>query len=164
MAKSVRQAVNSVDPAQAVYNVTTMEQIVADAEGDRRFALWLLATFSFVAVLLAAAGLFAQLSYAVAERTHEIGVRIALGARYRDIVQMVVRQGTGVAVCGMVIGMVTSLALLNLIRSLLFGIDPVRPAIMGSAAIALLVTTFAASYLPARRAAAVDPLSALRHE
>ena len=164
MTKDIRQAITAVDPAQAVYGVTTMEQIVSDYEGDRRFALWLLAIFSVLALVLAAGGLFAQLSYAVAERTHEIGVRIALGARYWHILRMVLKQGALVAVTGMAVGLVASLALLKVIRALLFGIDPAQPQVIVGAAIALLVIALAACYAPARRAAKVDPLTALRQE
>jgi predicted permease len=164
MAKSVQQAIRAVDRAQPVYNVTTMEQILADTEGDRRFALWLLGISSLLALVLAATGLFAQLSYAVAERTHEIGVRLALGARYRDVVGMVLRQGAAVAGAGIAMGWLLSLALLNVIRALLFGISPAQPAIAAGAAMTLLSIVAVASYLPARRAAKLDPLLALRRE
>jgi len=164
MTKDLRQAINTVDPAQAVYGITTMEQIVADYEGNRRFALWLLAIFSLLALVLASAGLFAQLSYAVAERTHEIGVRIALGARYRHILYMVLKQGALLAATGMAVGLIASLALLKVIRSLLFGIDPAQPAVIAAAGTALLLIALLACYAPARRAARVDPLTALRHE
>jgi putative ABC transport system permease protein len=162
--KAVQQAIESVDSSQPAYNVTTMEQIVADAEGDRRFALSLLSAFSLLAIVLAAVGLFAQLSYAVSERSHEIGVRIALGARYRHILEMVGRQGAVLAGTGIALGWISSILLLKVIRALLFGINPAFPTVGAGATTVLLFIVAVAGYLPARRAAKIDTMVALRRE
>jgi putative ABC transport system permease protein len=164
MAKPVQKAIQSVDPHQAVYGVTTVEQIISDLEGGRHFALWLLGIFAGLAMVLAAAGLFAQLSYAVTERRHELGVRIALGARRGDLLRIVISQGALVAGIGIFGGLIASVALVKVMQSLLFGINPVQASVLILAALPLGIVALLASYLPARRAMAVDPMISLRCE
>jgi predicted permease len=160
----VRQAIYSVDNSQGIYGVETMEQIIADLEGDRRFAMWLLATFSIVALVLVASGLFALLSYAVSEQTHEIGVRLALGARAEDILGMIVKQGGTVTVVGLLAGLAVSLAIVKIMQSMIFSLSPASVPIFTVAALPVFAIALIASYVPARRAARVDPMIALRSE
>ncbi|HKD91685.1 MAG TPA: ABC transporter permease [Terriglobales bacterium] len=164
MAKPVQQTIRSVDPHQAVFGTTTVEQIISDLEGDRHFALWLLGVFAGLAMVLAAAGLFAQLSYAVTERTHELGVRIALGAKRSDLLRIVIVQGALVAGIGILGGLIASVGLVKVMRSLLFGVNPVQASVLISAALPLMIVALLASFLPARRAMAVDPMISLRCE
>ncbi len=131
---------------------------------ETRFVLWLLGLFSLLALALAASGLFGQMSFAVSERTHEIGVRVVLGAGRRDVLGMVVGQGIKLAACGVVIGLCASFGLTRLVGSQLYGIKAAGPIAVAGAALALAAVTVLACFLPARRAMKVDPMVALRYE
>jgi len=161
---SVRNAIQSVDREIPVFKVRTMEKIVADSLMPRRFAMVLLGIFALIAMLLASVGLYGVMSYSVAQRTHEIGVRMALGARAASVLGMVIRQGMVLTVAGLVLGIAGAFALTGLMSSLVFGVGTADPVTYVLFSIALLAVSFLASYIPARRATRVDPMIALRYE
>ncbi len=164
LAGAVRDAVQAVDPEQAVFDVRTMEERVADAASGVRFNATLLGFFGFVALLLAAVGVYGVIAYSVAERTHEIGIRVALGASRRDVAEMVMTQGTLMTAAGLALGLAGAVFATRYLTSLLYGIAPRDPVTLGGSAALLGVVALAACYLPARRAMRVDPMVALRHE
>jgi putative ABC transport system permease protein len=160
----VRQAVQHIDSTQPPYGVTTLETALAESIAPRRFNLILLGAFSSCAVLLALIGIYGVISYSVSQRTQEIGVRMALGARRGEIIRMVVRQGLVIALAGIAAGAAAALVLTRLMASLLFEVKPNDPATFVTVASALLATSLLACWLPALRAARIDPLTALRYE
>jgi putative ABC transport system permease protein len=141
-----------------------LEDALTESIAPRRFNLLLLASFAGSAVLLALIGIYGVMSYVVTQRTHEIGVRMALGARRGEIVRMVVRQGMTVALTGIAAGMAAALGLTRLIATLLFDVKPNDPSTFAAVVIALTTTALLASLAPALKAARVDPLAALRYE
>ena len=141
-----------------------MEQMVSESIAPRRFSALLMVIFGLVALALASIGLYGMLSYSVAQRTPEIGVRVALGAQRRDVLTMVIKQALRLALLGVVAGLVTSLALAQLLRNLLFGVAATDPLTFAVVALVLLAVAVLASFVPARRAARVDPMVALRYE
>jgi len=161
---AVREAIHSVDPNQPVYKLETMDQVVSDSIGDRRFYLALLGTFVGVAFALAIAGIYGVMSYTVTQRTREIGIRMALGAQASSVRQLVVREGMLLVTTGIICGAVLSLLLTRLLSNLLYGVSSTDPMTFASVAALLGVVALAASYIPARRAAAVDPTINLRYE
>ncbi|HXT86314.1 MAG TPA: ABC transporter permease, partial [Verrucomicrobiae bacterium] len=164
LAKPVEQAIYSQDPSQAVYGVKTMDDVIAETEADQRFVLWLLGLFAALAVLLACSGLFGQISYAVGQRTHEIGIRLALGAQRGRIAKMILRHGGWLVGAGLAAGLAASFGLTKLMASLLYGVKPAG-FVATAASVALLgIVGLLACYIPARRAMKVDPMIALRHE
>ncbi len=163
-AAPMRAAVRDIDPDQPVGQVTTMASIVQVSIADRRFPMFLLSLFALLAVALAAVGIYGVLSYTVGLRTQEIGVRMALGARAVDILELVLKQGGTLVVVGGVAGLAGALALSRVLRGLLFGITPADPATYLSVALVLAVVALGAMALPARRAAIVDPVRALKSE
>src|SRR5881396_85043 len=164
LAGAVRDQVWALNKDQPVFNVRTMEQLVLESIAPRRFSALLMVIFGFAALVLASIGLYGMMSYTVAQRTSEIGIRVALGARRRDVLAMVIREAMGLAMLGVVAGLVTALALARLLRNLLFGVGAADPLTFGVVAFVLLSVAFLASLVPARRAAKVDPIVALRHE
>jgi len=141
-----------------------MEQLVSDSVATRRVTLVLLGLFSGLALLLAAIGIYGVISYSVAQRTQEIGIRVALGAQRSSLMSMILKQGLRTALLGVGIGLAAALGLTQLLKSLLFGIGATDPLTFISVAVTLLCVALAASYLPARRAMRVDPLTALKYE
>ncbi|MDT5156916.1 MAG: hypothetical protein QOH51_1273 [Acidobacteriota bacterium] len=164
LAPAVRGAIASVDRDLPVYRVTTMEKMVADSLAQRRFSMFLFGVFAALALVLAVVGLYGVMSYAVAQRTHEIGLRMALGAQAGNVLRMVVGQGMALVGIGLVIGLVGALILTRFMASLLYGVSNVDPLTYAGIALLLASVALLASYVPARRATKVDPMVALRYE
>ena len=161
---AVRQTVLSLDPEQPIYHAATMEQRLADSVGPQRFNVFLLGLFAGVATLLAAVGIFAVMHYSVAQRTHEIGIRAALGARPGDVLALIIGEGAKLAIVGTAAGLCVALVLTRLMSSLLFGVRPSDPATLACGTILLWAAALAACWVPAHRAMRVDPMAALRSE
>jgi predicted permease len=162
LAASVRDAIWSVDKDQTVADIDTMEHIVAEAVARQRFSMLLLGLFATLALLLASVGIYGVMSYSVAQRTHEIGIRIALGARRADVLQMTIKQGLKLVGAGMILGLAAAFILTRVLESLLFGISATDPVTFFGISLVLLAVAILASYLPALRATKVDPIIALR--
>jgi putative ABC transport system permease protein len=160
----LRNEVAAIDPDQPVANVLTMEERIADSVAPRRFNMFLLTLFAGLAVLLAAVGIYGIMTFSVAQRTHEIGVRMALGARNSDVFRMVLRNGFSLALIGVVVGLAISFVATRLLSSLLFEVSTTDPVIFLFDAFVLVSVSLLACYIPARRATRVDPLEALRYE
>jgi len=163
-ANAVRSQVWAVDKDQPWFDTKTAEDTVADSFGRQHVLASLLGAFASVALLLAAAGVYGLISYAVRQRTHDIGIRIALGAQSGQVLRLVLREGMGLALAGLFIGIFTTLATAGLLSNLLFGVKPTDPASFTGVALLLGGIALLACYIPARRAARVDPLVALRYE
>jgi putative ABC transport system permease protein len=161
---SIRREMAALDPTQPAYDVKTLDRALADSIAPHRFNLFLLGTFAASAFVLALVGIYGVIAYAVAARTREIGVRVALGAQRGDVVGMVVREGMAIAIAGIVAGMAAALALTRLMASLLYGVNTTDPRIFAAASVTLAVTALLASWWPARKAAGIDPTIALRDE
>jgi putative ABC transport system permease protein len=164
LATAVREEVMAVDAEQPVFAVSTMEQRIADSMSGTRFNATVLGFFGFVALVLACVGVYGVIAYFVAQRTHEIGIRVALGASSRDVMGMVMRQGTAMTIAGLVLGLGGTMFTTRYLATLLYGIGPSDPLTLGGAAVMLGAVALAACYIPARRATRVDPMVALRHE
>jgi putative ABC transport system permease protein len=164
LAASVRQEIWAVDKDQPVFKVLTMEQLASDSVTFRRVSMLLLVFFAAVALILAATGIYGVMAYAVTQRTHEIGIRMALGARTRDVMSMILRQGMLLALIGLAIGLAASLALTRVMSSLVYGVSTTDPLVFISISVLLVGVALLACYLPARRATKVDPMVALRYE
>jgi putative ABC transport system permease protein len=162
--RAVRAAVAAVDPDQPLSQVRTMEELVDASVGPRRLSMLLLALFSGLALLIACVGLYGLMAYAVAQRTREMGVRIALGAARSHVLALVLRQGLGLTLAGTAIGVAASLALSRVMRSQLYAVDAIDPASLGAAAGVLIAVALVAAAIPAVRATRVDPLLALRQD
>jgi len=160
----VRQAVAGLGADQPVYAVQPMERILADSIAGRRFSMLLLAIFAGLALLLAGVGIYGVISYTVAQRTHEIGIRMALGARPGDVVRSVIASGMIPVLGGLAVGLGASLLLTRLMASMLYGVKASDPATFAGVAAAMAAVGLAASYAPARRATRIDPTVALHHE
>jgi putative ABC transport system permease protein len=159
---ALRGAVAAMDKNLAVSNISAMEEVTSQSIGQERFTLLLLGLFSALALSLAVAGIYGVMSYAVAQRTHEIGVRVTLGAQTRDVLKLVVTQGMTLVLAGVGIGLASSLALTGFIRGLLFGVSATDPMTFAAVAALLALVALVACYVPARRASKVDPMIALR--
>jgi len=164
VAGAIRQAAAEVDKSAAVSDIKTMDHIVSDAVTQPRFNLVLLGLFSGIALLLSAAGIYGVTAYSVAQRTHEFGIRMALGAQVGDVLRMIIRQGMLLISVGIAVGLVASFALTRLLRSLLFGVSVTDPLTFVAITLLLTLVALIACYVPARRATKVDPLVALRYE
>jgi predicted permease len=161
---AIRGRVREIDPHLPVVSMSTMSSVVADSIAQPRFYMNMLATFAGIALLLAAIGIYGVISFTVAQRTRDIGIRIALGATNRRVLAHVVREGLGLAVAGVGIGIVAAFGLTRMISSMLFGVGAVDGATFGTVAAVLMIVALLASWVPARRAARVDPLIAMRGE
>ncbi|HEX3249620.1 MAG TPA: ABC transporter permease [Pyrinomonadaceae bacterium] len=161
---SIRQVVNEIDKSVPVSQVKTMDHIVSESITQPRFNLFLLVLFGTVAMLLSAAGIYGVTAYTVSQRTHELGIRLALGAQVGDVLKMILGQGMAVIGVGLVLGLVAAFGLMRLLRSLLFGVGENDPVTFVAITFVLLIVALIACYIPARRATKVDPLEALRAE
>jgi putative ABC transport system permease protein len=164
LAGSIRQDVWAIDKDQPVFEVRTMQEVRSLSVGLQQFNSVMIGIFAAVALLLASIGIYGVMAFAVTQRTQEIGIRMALGARKTDVLKMVVGNGMKLAFLGLAIGLVASWLLTRFISSLLFGVEPTDPLTFGAVSLCLLVAALLACYLPARRATKVDPLEALRYE
>jgi putative ABC transport system permease protein len=164
LASAARDEVRAMEPAAVVHTVKPLDEYVSASVAYPRFDALLVALFAGVALALAFVGLYGVMSYTVTQRTHELGVRIALGASRRDVLGLVVGYGMRLVAVGVVVGLVGAIALTRLIESLLFGVSATDPLAFGAVAVALAAVALAACYVPARRASRVDPVTALRHE
>jgi putative ABC transport system permease protein len=164
MVPALRNSIAGVDRTQPVTEVKTLEQALADSIAPRRFNLYLLGAFASAALLLALIGIYGVMAYAVAQRTQEIGVRMALGAQRSQVVRLVVREGMELAAVGITVGLAAALALTRLMASLLYDVKPTDPSTYAVVAAALAATALAACCKPALQAAWVDPALALRQE
>ena len=161
---NVRAQVNSIDPTIPVSNFHTMEDVVGMSVREPRFTTVLLAVFAGLALALAAIGLYGVISYSVTQRQHELGIRMALGARMGDVSRMVVREGMRLALMGAAAGLVLAFVLVRFLQSLVFGVSTWDALTFAAVAALVCLVALLASYLPARRATRVDPMVALRHE
>jgi putative ABC transport system permease protein len=161
---AVRHAVMAVDKGQPLFQIKTMEQVVEDSVGGRRFQMSLLTIFAAIALGLAAIGIYGLMSYTVSQRTHEIGIRMALGAKRGDVLRLVVRHGMMQAIVGVTLGTVGALLLTRFLSGMLYGVGVNDPTTLLSVATLLTGMAALASYVPARRATRVDPMIALRCE
>jgi putative ABC transport system permease protein len=164
VAPALRQAVAAVDPSVPVSEVKTMEHIVGESVTQPRFNVFLLGMFSAIALLLSVAGIYGVTAYTVTQRTHELGIRLALGAQIGDVLRMILAQGMAVIGIGIVIGLVAAFGLMRLMKTLLFGVTATDPLTFVGITVVLIAAGLLACYLPARRATKVDPLEALRYE
>jgi predicted permease len=161
---AVRRAVGEIDPREVVYNVQTMDEVVSSSFAARRLSMILLGVFATLALVLACVGIYGVISYLVGQRTHEIGVRMALGAQPSDVLRLVVGHGARMALIGVAIGIGAALGLTRLMANQLFGVSAHDPVTFAVVAMLLIIVALAACYIPARRAMRVDPMIALRHE
>ena len=161
---SARQSLKGFDPYQTNPNVRTVNDVLSDALRSRFQILGLLIGFAGAALLLAAIGIYGVVSYLVAQRTHEVGIRIALGALPADVVSLVIRQGLAPVLVGIGCGILGALGLGHLLASRLFGVESTNPAVFAVSSIMMLLTAALACLFPARRAAKIDPIEALRYE
>ncbi len=161
---SVRRAVEGIDPREVVYNVQTMDEVVSNSFAARRLSMILLGVFAALALALACVGIYGVISYLAGQRTHEIGVRMALGAQRRDVLRLVIGHGARMASIGVAIGIGAALGLTRLMANQLFGVSAHDPLTFAGVALLLVIVAVAACYIPARRAMRVDPMVALRYE
>jgi putative ABC transport system permease protein len=164
MSTAVRNAVAAIDPELPVFNISTMDERLAASVAPRRFNLVLLASFALLAMLLASVGIYGVVSYSVSQRTHEVGVRMALGAQRRDVLKVILAQGMVLLLIGIGIGLVGAFLLTRFLASLLYGVRPTDSATFAAVSLLLAVVAIVACYIPARRATKVDPMVALRYE
>jgi putative ABC transport system permease protein len=164
VAPAARNVIRSLDPRQPIGEVATMEKLLSTSVARSRFSASLLTVFSFVALVMAAVGIYGVMSYSVLQRTHEIGVRMALGAQRLDVLKLVVKKGIVLGVVGVAAGLAASFGLTRLISTLLFEVTATDAATFTAVSVGLFLVTLIACYVPARRATRVDPLKALRYE
>jgi putative ABC transport system permease protein len=164
VAAGIRQTVRSIDKDLPVTDVESFPEAVGASVAQERFRTLLMSSFSGIALILAAVGIFGVISYSTAQRTHEIGIRMALGAQRRSVMRLILGQGAKLALLGLGAGAVAALLLTHLMASLLYGVSATDPLTFGAVGIVLLGVAVTACYIPARRAMRIDPMVALRHE
>jgi ABC-type antimicrobial peptide transport system permease subunit len=164
LVNTIREAVREVDPDLPVTNTTTQAEAVEGRLAQEKLFAQAYLLFGLLALALAAIGLFGLMSYSVARRTNEIGIRMALGARRADVVSMVLKESMAMVGIGIAVGLAAALVAGRFVATLLFGLAPTDPATIGAAVIVMAAVSLLAGYLPARRAARVDPMVALRYE
>jgi putative ABC transport system permease protein len=160
----MRQAVESVDSSAVVYDVRPMEEIVARSISTQRLTMLLLSVFSGLALVLSAIGIYGVIAYLTGQRTHEIGVRVVLGASRKDVLRIVLGQGMRMTLIGVAIGIAAAFGLTRLITRMIYGVGATDPPTFAGVAVVLSALALAACYIPARRATRVDPMVALRYE
>jgi putative ABC transport system permease protein len=161
---AVREQVQAIDKDQPVYDIRTLAQLLGEAIAQRRLNMLLLGAFALIALLLATSGIFGLMTYTVTQRTHEIGIRMALGAQKSDILKLIFGRGMSLTLIGLMVGLAAAFALTRLMSSLLFNVSATDPLTFLSVALLLAAVALVACYIPARRAMKVDPLIALRYE
>jgi len=164
LAAAIRRQAQAIEPNVPANQVVTMDERLSNSVAARRFQMQLLGAFAGLALVIAAVGIYGVISYAVSQRTHEIGVRMALGAQGREVLRMVIWRGMRLTLVGMTLGAAAALALTNVMKNLLFKVSATDPATFAVSALLLVGVALIASYIPARRATKVDPLIALRSE
>jgi putative ABC transport system permease protein len=164
LATSIRGVVTAIDRNQPVTNIKTMSDVVADTVAPRKFNMSLLTLFAGIALALSALGIYGVVAYSVAQRTHEVGIRMALGARKSDVLGLVIKNGMLLTLVGIAIGIVIALQVTRVMTALLFEVTPTDGPTFVAVSGLLLFVAFIACYIPARRATKVDPLVALRYE
>src|SRR5262249_54515300 len=164
LAAAIRNQVRAIDPNEPVNQIVTMDERLSNSVAGRRFQMLLLGVFAGLALVIATVGIYGVISYAVSQRTHEIGVRMALGAQTSDVLWMVVRRGMSLTFTGVAAGLAAAVALTRLMKNLLFEVSATDPATFELIALLLVGVAFIACYIPARRATKVDPLTSLRCE
>lgn len=164
LAPAVRSEIRALDKTLPVYNVKTMNDVLEASVADRRSSMLVFSTFAIVALLLSMIGIYGVTAYYVTQRTHEIGIRMALGAQLRDVLTLVLKRGVILALVGIIVGLAGALTLTRLMSSLLFGVTPVDAVTFATVSLCLVAVAVIACYIPARRATKVDPLVALRYE
>jgi putative ABC transport system permease protein len=164
LTQAARAEVKAFDAKQIIWRAQTLEQLLGNSVAPRRFNMLLLGIFAGVALVLAAIGLYGVMSYSVSWQTHEIGIRMALGAKRGDVLGLVVRQGMTMAVIGLALGLIGAFAMSRVLRGMLYGVSPTDPLTFAGVSIVLLSVAFLACLIPARRATRVDPIIALRAE
>jgi putative ABC transport system permease protein len=161
---AIREQVRLLDADQPITNVRTMDDLLSRALSSAKFSLWLLGLFAMLGLLLAAIGIYGVMVTAVTQRTHEIGLRMALGAQTRDVMWLVIRQGMFPVLIGVVVGLAAAIGLTRLMSTLLFEVSATDPLTLALITLLLTIVALIACYIPARRATKVDPLVALRYE
>ena len=164
LAPAIAEQVRALDPDQPLASVRTMDELLRRTLSETRFSLLLFGLFAALALVLAAIGIYGVMATAVTQRTHEIGLRMALGAQRRDVFSLIVGEGMAMVVIGVAVGLASAVALTRLMSSLLFEVSPTDPPTLAIITLLLAVVALLACFLPARRATKVDPLVALRYE
>jgi putative ABC transport system permease protein len=161
---AVRRAIKEFDALMPITGLTPMDELLSSTIADRKFNMLLLAVFAAVSLSLAAVGIYGLIAYSVAQRTRELGIRIAIGALPRDVLFLVIRQGATLALAGIIIGSLGAIALTRWMRSMLFQVDPLDPLTFAAVGVVLAVIALGATWAPALRAARVNPVTAMRND